>query len=160
MNTNLERENCHEAWQRQNEWLLQLSEQLIENNTTLKTLSLKSFCLALEQPEDDASDAELMHAGTMASHSRLNRKQRQLGIPWQANNSRITWRLPSFLYGGIDSDGVTTRLKSPNGIMAAVTVRMANDLSCRAVANDFVLPALKDDSFRLWKATICQHKMD
>lgn len=41
------------------------------------------------------------------------------------------------IYGGIDSDTVVTRLKSPNGLMAAMQLRMANELSCYAVPEDF-----------------------
>lgn len=44
------------------------------------------------------------------------------------------------IYGGIDSDGVTTRLRSPNGLMGAMQLRMANELACYAVSHDFWLP--------------------
>lgn len=44
------------------------------------------------------------------------------------------------IYGGIDSDSVTTRLKSPNGLMGAMQIRMANELACYAVARDFWNP--------------------
>jgi hypothetical protein len=44
------------------------------------------------------------------------------------------------IYGGIDSDSVTTRLHSPNGLMGAMQLRMANELSCYAVSHDFWLP--------------------
>ncbi|MEO1273398.1 MAG: hypothetical protein AAFX99_35380, partial [Myxococcota bacterium] len=41
------------------------------------------------------------------------------------------------LYGGIDSDDVTERITEPNGIMANVQLRMANELSCLHTARDF-----------------------
>lgn len=44
------------------------------------------------------------------------------------------------IYGGIDSDSVTTRLTSPNGMMGAMQLRMANELACYAVPHDFWLP--------------------
>jgi len=44
------------------------------------------------------------------------------------------------IYGGIDSDSVTTRLKSPNGLMGAMQLRMANELACYAVPRDFWSP--------------------
>ncbi|MEQ8955214.1 MAG: hypothetical protein RL120_13865, partial [Gammaproteobacteria bacterium] len=44
------------------------------------------------------------------------------------------------IYGGIDSDSITTRLRSPNGMMGAMQLRMANELSCYAVPHDFWLP--------------------
>jgi hypothetical protein len=42
------------------------------------------------------------------------------------------------LYGGIDSNSVTERLSDPNGLMAKVQERMANELACYAVPNDFL----------------------
>jgi cytochrome c553 len=51
------------------------------------------------------------------------------------------------IYGGIDSDSVTTRLKSPNGLMGAMQLRMANELACYAVPHDFWLP---EDQRRLF----------
>jgi hypothetical protein len=44
------------------------------------------------------------------------------------------------LYGGIDSDAVTQRLEEPNGVMSAVMLRMANEVSCQATAWDFLQP--------------------
>lgn len=45
------------------------------------------------------------------------------------------------IYGGIDSFVVTQRLSEPNGLMVAVQERMANELACYAVPNDFLAPA-------------------
>lgn len=42
------------------------------------------------------------------------------------------------LYGGIDSLSVTERLTDPNGLMAKVQERMANEMACYAVPNDFL----------------------
>lgn len=41
------------------------------------------------------------------------------------------------LYGGIDSDQITTRINEPNGIMTSVQERMANEMACFAVPLDF-----------------------
>jgi hypothetical protein len=41
------------------------------------------------------------------------------------------------LYGGINSDSVTSRLVSPNGIVASIGVRMSNELACHVTAYDF-----------------------
>ena len=38
------------------------------------------------------------------------------------------------LYGGIDSDDVTERITDPNGIMANIQMRMANELACLSTA--------------------------
>ncbi|MEQ8312728.1 MAG: c-type cytochrome [Gammaproteobacteria bacterium] len=45
------------------------------------------------------------------------------------------------IYGGIDSFVVTQRLTEPNGLMVYVQERMANELACYAVPNDFLAPA-------------------
>lgn len=44
------------------------------------------------------------------------------------------------LYGGIDSDTVVKRITEPNGIMANVAKRMANEMACATTAADFALP--------------------
>lgn len=44
------------------------------------------------------------------------------------------------LYGGIDSAGVTERLTAPSGAMGAIHRMLANELACKAVAEDFVKP--------------------
>ncbi len=43
----------------------------------------------------------------------------------------------SLLMGGMNSDDVTTRIDSPNGIMAAMQQRMAIEMACQSVAIDF-----------------------
>jgi Protein of unknown function (DUF1588) len=49
----------------------------------------------------------------------------------------------NLIYGGINSDSVTSRLAAPNGIVASVAARMANELACHATAWDFT-KATKD----------------
>jgi hypothetical protein len=45
-----------------------------------------------------------------------------------------------FFYGGIDSDQVTRRITEPNGIMANIGLRLANEMACLVSAPDFTLP--------------------
>ncbi|AUX23621.1 hypothetical protein SOCEGT47_041480 [Sorangium cellulosum] len=45
------------------------------------------------------------------------------------------------LYGGIDSEEVTLRITEPNGVMANIADRMANEMACIAVPRDLNLPA-------------------
>lgn len=45
------------------------------------------------------------------------------------------------LYGGIDSEEVIQRITEPNGVMANIADRMANEMACIAVPRDFSLPA-------------------
>jgi hypothetical protein len=42
-----------------------------------------------------------------------------------------------FFYGGIDSDQILDRVTEPNGIMANIGMRMANEMACFAVPRDF-----------------------
>lgn len=42
------------------------------------------------------------------------------------------------LFGGIDGDDVTARVRAPNGVMLAVVKRMANEMACKFVTADFV----------------------
>jgi hypothetical protein len=59
-----------------------------------------------------------------------------------------TWTAPGdwllndydLLYGGIDSDTVTQRITTPNGVMSAVAQRMANEMSCSITGFDFSKP--------------------
>ena len=55
------------------------------------------------------------------------------GNPLLLNGYRI-------LYGGIDSDSVTSRLTAPNGLMSNLGMRMATDTACTVVARDFASP--------------------
>jgi hypothetical protein len=70
-----------------------------------------------------------------------------LGIPWLdgAGQPVLAARprnpgvlgLYQLFYGGVDANNVVTRITSPNGVMAAVVDRMAAQMACRAVPQDF-----------------------
>ncbi|WP_437643254.1 DUF1588 domain-containing protein [Sorangium sp. So ce362] len=71
------------------------------------------------------------------------------GYPWRPrafedDGSRYDFLLRRdayrLLYGGIDSEEVIQRITEPNGIMANVADRMANEMSCISVPRDFKLP--------------------
>lgn len=103
-----------------------------------------------------AGASSVAHASTGSSYlltpEQLDRKIVSLfGFEWRRsldnyykdiNNSSTSKLNKTFhqIYGGIDSDSVTTRLKSPNGLMGAMQLRMANELACFAVPRDFWLP--------------------
>ncbi len=73
----------------------------------------------------------------------LNRKiPAILGFPWRRNGDS-DWLTSDYnlLYGGIDSESVTSRLTTPNGIVTSVGSRMANEVACRATAWDFTKAA-------------------
>jgi hypothetical protein len=135
------------AWEKQDSYLGDLSQQFIDGDYNYKEavidIWMSSYFRAIS--EDGATEDELLFAGTakLLTPEELNRKiEAVMGIPWRNNAGSSDHLLDRYglLYGGIDSDDVTSRLTEPNGIMAAVAIRMSNDMSCRTVANDFVLP--------------------
>ncbi|MFT7581852.1 MAG: hypothetical protein ACI9MR_003530 [Myxococcota bacterium] len=80
--------------------------------------------------------------GRLLPPEQLNRKiEAVTGFPWRRRVTDTDYLLGDYriFYGGIDSNQVTKRIVAPNGIMANVGWRMANDVSCRVVAQDFTL---------------------
>lgn len=66
------------------------------------------------------------------------------GFPWREQPDGADVLLATnryrLLYGGIDSDQVIDRIDGPNGLIAAIGVRMANEMACLATARDFSQP--------------------
>jgi hypothetical protein len=97
---------------------------------------------------DEARLGQLGALGTgrLLPPEMLSRKlQAILNYPWRPRVDRTDYLLDvdnyRILYGGIDSDDVIERISEPNGVMAAIQQRMANEMSCAFVPRDFVLPA-------------------
>ncbi len=103
--------------------------------------------------DSDALDAvRELGSAQLLSPELLHRKVRAtLGIPWRPNafnefdsGNPFDYLLRSdqyrLLYGGIDSNDVTVRITAPNGVMANVAERMANEMACKAVPLDFQKP--------------------
>lgn len=77
--------------------------------------------------------------GRLLTPEQLNRKVEAVtGYPWRRRANDRDYLLGDYriFYGGIDSNEVTKRITDPNGIMANVAWRMANDMACRAVPLD------------------------
>jgi len=100
---------------------------------------------------DDASDpgraAQLDAIGLIhpLTPEALNRKLKALfSYPWRPNPSGVDYLTDGseykMLYGGIDSDDVIKRLRDPNGLMANIQMRMANEVACLVTARDFGQP--------------------
>lgn len=128
------------------------------NGYRLKTLVEEIMMSPYWQADGLTADANpIAHANTGASYlltpEQLDRKiVSLLGFEWRRSldnyykdiNSSSTSKLNRTfhqIYGGIDSDSITSRLKSPNGLMGAMQLRMANELACYAVPREFWLPA-------------------
>lgn len=56
--------------------------------------------------------------------------------------------------GGIDYSGTSTRLERPSGLSAAVSTRMAYEMSCHATARDFARPTAERLLFPLVERTL------
>ena len=96
---------------------------------------------------DEAETAALEPLGTMRllTPEELDQRIRAtLGRPWQyrlrESNQLLSRSQFRFFYGGIDSDTITTRITEPNGMMANIQLRLANEMSCLTVAQDFRRP--------------------
>lgn len=87
-------------------------------------------------------EAELAQVGTgrLLTPEQLHRKVEAItGQPWRRNDTDFLLTQNEYLifYGGINQDDVVTRIEEPNGIMANVAARMANEMACWTVAGDF-----------------------
>jgi cytochrome c553 len=134
-----------------------MQTRFVSDGYRLKTLVEEIIMSPYWQAGGLSADANLVaHANTGASYlltpEQLDRKIASLlGFEWRnsldsyykdVNRSSSSKLNNTFhqIYGGIDSDSVTTRLKSPNGLMGSMQLRMANELACYAVPRDFWLP--------------------
>lgn len=76
----------------------------------------------------------------------LNRKLlATTGAHWRPNHTSQDFLIDNgqykLLYGGIDSDDVVDRIRTPNGIFSNIQRRMSNEVSCKVTAYDFTKPA-------------------
>lgn len=116
----------------------------------VKAIVRSPFYRAVAAPGlDEARATRLALYGTsrLLPPEMLNRKLIALtGVHWRQlwdwTNDRdwLNDNGIASLYGGIDSDTVTERATAPNGVMSNLVWRMATELSCAAVPNEFALP--------------------
>jgi hypothetical protein len=149
-----------EAYRAESAHLNDIKAKYVAANRTLKTL-VKEIVLSPYWRAAGLNDPAqgVVHAATGAARlltpEMLHRKLNALfGFEWRGTlNSYATNRnvLSSArlldsrqhyqqIYGGIDSFAVTQRLRDPNGLMVFVQERMANEMACYAVPNDFLAP--------------------
>lgn len=107
---------------------------------------VKSQYYRAKDLKDESVAPIVNHLGTarLLTPELLDRKiEAVTGIPWSANNGDrylLTENEYRMLYGGIDSDDVIARITEPNGIMANIQMRMANEMACQVTARDFTEP--------------------
>lgn len=134
-----------------------LQSQFVSDNYNLKTLVREIILSPYWRASGLSIDADVSSFSTtgssyLLSPEQLDRKIKSLlGFDWRGSLDQYYkdkdkhWASKlgnTFhqIYGGIDSDSIVTRLTSPNGMMGAMQLRMANELSCYAVPHDFWLP--------------------
>lgn len=137
----------------QQEYFADLSKKFVDSNFNARVIIselIKSpyFRMAnLPEPQDKSS-YQYVEAGRgrLLTPEMLHRKIEAItGYPWvhrYNKSNRYLLRSSDYriLYGGMDSNDVTQRITEPNGIMANVQWRMANEMSCVATPYDFTLP--------------------
>lgn len=145
--------------------LNEVQQRFVADGYRLKTLVEEIMMSPYWQADGLTAGANrVSHATTGASYlltpEQLDRKIASLlGFEWRrtldnyykdierSSTSRLNKTFHQ-IYGGIDSDSTTTRLRSPNGLMGAMQLRMANELACYAVPRDFWLPESQRRLFR------------
>lgn len=139
------------AWLEQDATFQSIGQRFVDDGTRFKTvvreLVLSPYFRAQNLDTEPTAEraAELVAVGTgrLSAPERLSAKiEAATGVPWSRGAQNRPWLLDSYrvLYGGIDSDSVTARLSQPNGIIASVAERMANEVACAATAYDFSRP--------------------
>jgi hypothetical protein len=139
------------AWEAQDATFRAVGQRFVDENMNFKTVVrelvlspyFRAHNTAAAPNEARAGELIAMGTGRLLSPERLSLKIAAVtGVPWARGKGERPFLLTDYkiLYGGIDSDTVVDRLSQPNGIMANVALRMANEVSCRATAWDFTLP--------------------
>lgn len=123
-----------------------IAAKFVASNYNLRVIIkelIKSQYFRAKDLKDESIAPVVTNLGTarMLTPELLDRKiEAVTGMPWM-NDRGARYLLASnefrMLYGGIDSDDVTVRITEPNGIMANIQLRMANEMACRVTARDF-----------------------
>ena len=134
------------GWEIQESDIRGFAKRFADANFNLKVL-IKDIILspyfraknAVGADEKTLATLDFIGTGRLLSPEALSRKfAATVGFNWWRYDKQpeltTTYNL---LYGGIDSESVTARLDAPNGVMASLIWRMANETSCRATAFDF-----------------------
>jgi hypothetical protein len=138
-----------EAWKAQRDTFDAIIEKFVDSDFNLRVVVTEIVMTPYFRAAgtfDDTPAWQADHVGLahFMTPEELNRKLLAVtGYPWRARLTSTDHLVDRYrlLYGGIDSDGVTRRLTSPNGIMVNIAERMATEMACRTVPLDFTLPA-------------------
>jgi hypothetical protein len=123
---------------------------------------MSQYYRAFDVPNNTAEVVDL-GSGRLLTPEMMNRKIHAItGIYWgyfqdgyhRDMLNKETGENYFTLYGGMDSNSVIRHLDQPNGTVAAVATRMANDLSCDLTAWDFTKAPDKRRFFPLVETAI------
>lgn len=135
------------AWQAEQDLINQLGDHFRQHNEDLKALLVEMMMSPLFRSErlNQASTSRQdalrdLGIGQLLTPEQLDRKLTAvLGRGWQLDWQQRGQLLENYylFYGGIDSDGITERPQLLNSMMVSVTERMANELACELVLQEF-----------------------
>lgn len=145
------------AWEAQDALFRKIGDAFVASNFNLKTV-FKGVILSPyfraknatgEVSPERALELSAVGTGRLSIPEVLGRKITAVtGLPWGKGSGYYkTDYLSSdyrILYGGMDSDDVTQRLTVPNGIMANVAWRMADEVACQTTAWDLSIDKPSD----------------
>jgi len=142
------------AYEAQQNELIQIGEDFVASNYNLRTIvkgliesgyfRARSIDPDVSLSEERLAELEGLGAARLATPEQLERRVEALtGFPWRNNSTSPDYLLNVneylVFFGGIDSNNIIKRLTSPNGIMASVGERLANEVACRVTGRDMTL---------------------
>ncbi|MBA2662873.1 MAG: DUF1588 domain-containing protein [Bradymonadaceae bacterium] len=136
------------AWEAQDAYFREVADAFVGADYNLKVAAVAIIAgpyFRADGVQATPSAARLIELGEVAtarlsSPELLARKISALvGVRWDRSwdKRELLETDYSILFGGINSDTVIDRLKAPNGVVANVVWRMANEVSCKATGYDF-----------------------
>jgi PHD/YefM family antitoxin component YafN of YafNO toxin-antitoxin module len=128
------------AFNAQRSILTRIGQAMAANNWNIKT-AINGILLSPYYRAVRVDHTQVVAAGHVGSVRLLTPEMLQrkltatLGFDWyELHENEHKKRI---MFGGIDSDSVTTRITEPSGLMIAMQERMAVEMACRATAFDF-----------------------
>ena len=118
-----------------------VAETMVAENWDIKA-AVKALIMSPYYRADNVDVQELavnQHIGAtqFISPEQLQTKlQATVGFGWD----ELRWEDNRIMYGGMDSDSVTERIREPGGLVIAIQNRMATEMACRSAAYDFLNP--------------------
>jgi Protein of unknown function (DUF1588)/Protein of unknown function (DUF1592) len=134
-----------QAWEAQDATLRAITQSFVASDYNFKTAIVQLVLSPYFRGSNTTATtparlAQLVSVGTgrLLTPELLDRKlEGVFGFAWNNGDRSALLNDYRLLYGGIDSESVTERLDTPNGMMSAITWRMATEMACRGAALDF-----------------------